>query len=259
MMTLSESTELAASIRALETIEVLHALRKPPLECLRPNVWESMLSRRAKATFYTVAGPLMRLNGLLYFYLRAPHKGNLRVHLGPGQKNYIDGWVNVDANMFTGKCDVWADLRSSLPFHDETVEAMYSHHVIEHLPNLPFHFAEVYRCLRPGGMYRVGGPNGDSAIVKFVENDKSWFSDFPDKRESIGGRFENFIFCRKEHLTILTFSFLEELMSNAGFVEICRCLPGKESSDVGRFQACLQKEDESDFDNPHTLIVEARK
>ena len=91
------------------------------------------------------------------------------------------------------------------------------------------------------------------------ENDKSWFGDFPDKRESIGGRFENFIFCRKEHLTILTFSFLKELMCNAGFVDICTCLPIKESTAPDLFQACLQKEYESDFGNPHTLIVEGRK
>jgi predicted SAM-dependent methyltransferase len=206
-----------------------------------------------------VAGPLMRLNGLLYRHIRAPHNGPLRVHLGPGQKNYIDGWVNVDANMFTGKCDVWTDLRNPLPFHDETVEAMYSHHVIEHLPDLAFHFTEAYRCLMSGGIYRVGGPNGDTAVAKFIEGDKSWFGDFPDKRESIGGKLENFIFCRKEHLTILTFSFLEELMSKAGFIDICTCLPVKESNYPGLFQACLQKEYESDFDNPHTLIVEGRK
>jgi predicted SAM-dependent methyltransferase len=218
-----------------------------------------MLSRRAKATFYMVAGLLMRFNGLLYRHIRAPHNGPLRVHLGPGQRNYINGWINVDANMFTGKCDVWADLRNPLPFHDQTVEAMYSHHVIEHLPDLEFHFTEVYRCLMPGGIYRVGGPNGDSAIAKFIENDKSSFGDFPDKRESIGGRFENFIFCRKEHLTILTFSFLKELMCNAGFVDICTCLPVKESNAPYLFRACLQKEYESDFDNPHTLIVEGRK
>jgi hypothetical protein len=54
---------------------------------------------------------------------------------------------------------------------------------------------------------RVGGPNGDSAIRKFQKNDAAWFSDFPDKRRSIGGKFANFILCRGEHLTILTSSY----------------------------------------------------
>jgi predicted SAM-dependent methyltransferase len=218
-----------------------------------------MLSHKTKATFYAVAGPFMRINGIVYRYFRAPREGRVRVHLGPGQKNYIEGWLNVDANIFTGKFDIWADLRNPLPFHNETVDAVYSHHMLEHLPNLEQHFKEVYRCLKPGGVYRVGGPNGDSAIAKFVEDDKQWFGDFPDKRYSIGGRFENFIFCRQEHRTILTFSFLEEMMARAGFVNLQLCKPVKETSHSEMFQECLLKEYESDFDVPHTLIVEGAK
>lgn len=218
-----------------------------------------MLTRRAKATFYALAGPLMHFNGFLYHWLRAPRRGPLSVHLGPGQKNYIEGWINVDANMFTGRCDVWADLRNRLPFRTETVDAMYSHHVIEHLPDLRFHFGEVFRCLRPGGVYRVGAPNGDSAIAKFLEGDKAWFGDFPDKRRSIGGRLENFIFCRQEHLTIVTRSYVEELMSDAGFTDIRTCQPALQTHHPRMFQACLLKESESDPSVPHTLLMEGVK
>jgi hypothetical protein len=75
---------------------------------------------------------------------------------------------------------------------------------------------------------------------------------------SIGGQFENFIFCRQEHLTILTFSYLEELMLNAGFVNIRSCLPVKETHSE-LFQECLPKEFESDYVFPHTLIIEGEK
>ena len=218
-----------------------------------------MLSRNAKGLFYVITGPLMQANGFLYRHLRAHRQGTLRVHLGPGQENYIDGWINIDANMFTAKCDVWADLRNALPFRDATVDAVYSHHMIEHLPDLAFHFQDVYRCLRPGGTYRVGGPNGDSAIAKFIENDAGWFYDYPDRRKSIGGRFENFIFCRQEHLTILTFSFIEELMSTAGFRSIRSCLPVKETNYPDIFEECLLTEHEVNFATPHTLIVEGQK
>lgn len=218
-----------------------------------------MVSRKTKATFFATTSPLMKINGILYRYFRAPKSGELKVHLGPGQNNYIEGWINVDANMFTGKCDVWADLRNPLPFRSGTVDAMYSHHVIEHLPNIHFHFREVYRCLRPGGIYRVGGPNGDSAISKFMENDLRWFGDFPESRASIGGRLENFIFCRQEHLTILTYSYLEEMMTDAGFTDLRLCLPLKETHYPELFQECLLKEYESDFDTPHTLIIEGVK
>ena len=201
----------------------------------------------------------MTINGLIYRRFRAPQEGQVRVHLGPGQKNYMEGWLNVDANMFTGKCDIWADLRNPLPFHNNTVDAFYSHHMIEHLPNVLAHLREVYRCLKPGGIYRVGGPNGDSAMKKFMENDREWFSDFPDKRDSIGGRFENFIFCRGEHLTILTYSMLEEYLLNTGFVKIVSLQPVRETRHPDLFSDCLAKEHEQDFETPHTLIIEACK
>ena len=218
-----------------------------------------MLSRQAKAFFYLAAGPLLALNGFFYRHFRAPRTGPAQVHLGPGQRNYLPGWVNVDANMFTGKCDLWADLRNPLPFHTASLDAAYSHHMLEHLPNLEQHLAEIFRCLKPGGVYRVGGPNGDSAMAKFLANDTAWFGDFPDKYTSIGGRFANFIFCRQEHLTILTYSFLEELMSNAGFTNIRASVPVQHTGYPQLFSDCLSKEDESDFDAPHTLIVEGVK
>jgi SAM-dependent methyltransferase len=219
-----------------------------------------MLPRQTKALFYVVAAPLMRANGLVYRSLLAPRKGSIKVQLGPGQKNYMPGWINVDANMFTGKCDVWADLRFKLPFRDGTIDVFYSHHTIEHLPDLKFHFHELHRCLKPGGCFRIGGPNGDMAIRKFQEGDASWFIDFPDSRRSLGGRFENFIFCRQEHLTILTYSWLSELASTAGFVDIKRCRPGLETSYPEWIdQTVLAMEPETTPDCPHTLLVEGHK
>lgn len=202
----------------------------------------------------------MWINGLIYRALRAPGRGSGRkVHLGPGQKRYIPGWINVDANMFTAKCDVWVDLRNPLPFRPDSIACFYSHHMIEHLPDLRRHLREVYRCLIPGGAYRIGGPNGDAAIAKFVAGDKDWFANFPDNRSSIGGRFENFIFCRGEHLTILTTSFLEELLTEVGFEMIEVRQPVTDTGYPEWFTDCLSREHETDDDFPHTLVVEARK
>ena len=219
-----------------------------------------MLKREYKRLFYTICGPLLKLSGSFYRRFRAPREGVIKVHLGPGQKNYLQGWINVDANMFTGKCDVWANLHDPLPFPDGTVSAVYSHHVIEHLEDPFLHFREVYRILKPGGIFRIGGPNGDSASQKFLEGDRDWFPDFPDKRMSIGGRFENFIFCRGEHLTILTYTFLEEIALQAGFRKIRKCLPVTQTN-YPEFidQPVLATEWESTPLCPHTLLIEGEK
>jgi predicted SAM-dependent methyltransferase len=179
------------------------------------------------------------------------------MHLGPGQKNYLPGWINVDANAFTAQCDIWADLRNPLLFGDSTIDAIYSHHVVEHQPDLASHFKDAYRCLKPCGVYRVGGPNGDEAIHNFVLGNTAWSNDFPEPRKSIGGRFENFIFCKGEHLTMPTFSYLLELMEEAGFANINKCRPTIETNYGNFFPECLLKESESDFNRRHTLIVEA--
>jgi predicted SAM-dependent methyltransferase len=221
-----------------------------------------MVSRTTKHLFYALAGPLMKLNGAIYRSFRAKAEGRLKVQLGPGQQHYLDGWVNVDGNIFTKNCDIWADFRNKLPFRDNTVDAFYSHHVIEHLPEhlLSFHFREMHRCLKPGGVFRVGGPNGDAAVRKFQEGDSAWFSDFPDKRASLGGRLSNFIFCRGEHLTILTFSWLEELAASGGFEALHRCQPMTDTNFPNVFDSLvLGNESESTPDVPHTLIVEAQK
>jgi len=220
-----------------------------------------MLSRGWKEAYFGMMQCPMRVNAWAHRML--PRRWNsTKVHLGPGQRNYLPGWINVDANLLTAKIDIWADLRGKLPFRENTVEAFYSHHVIEHLPDsvLPFHFAELYRCLQPGGAIRIAGPNGDMAIRKFLENETEWFDDFPDKRRSIGGRFANFLLCRGEHLTILTYSYLEELAVGSGFDRICRCRPVTETNFPKLFDALLlSKEWEATPDCPHTLVVEAVK
>jgi predicted SAM-dependent methyltransferase len=222
-----------------------------------------MLSYGLKRLYYVIFAVPMRINGFLYRHVRCPKQG-LKVQLGPGQKNYIGGWLNVDANWISAKIDLWADLRiRRLPFKDSSVDVFYSHHVIEHLPDssLLTHFQDMYRCLRSGGGFRVGGPNLGNACRKYVMGDTEWFSSFPDNRSSVGGRFVNFIFCAGEHLTALDESYLTELATKAGFKDIAVCKPGRDTrlGDLGVGQNVLANEHESDYDFPHTIILEARK
>ena len=202
----------------------------------------------------------MFINGKFYKHFRQPTSGLLKVHLGPGKENYIKDWINLDANIITAKIDIWADLKFSLPFKDNSVDVFYSHHVIEHLPDIQQNFDEMYRCLKKNAFIRVGGPDGDTAIKKFIENDTSWFADLPDKRESMGGRLDNYLLCGNQHLSVLTRSYLLEIAAKAGFKNIKFCLPTKETFHSELIdKQIFEKEWESDFENPHTLIMEAEK
>ena len=220
-----------------------------------------MISRNLKTLYYFLFSHLMLLNSKFYKIFKSPRSGLVKVHLGPGKKNYLDGWINADANIINAKIDVWIDLKHPLPFKDNTVDVFYSHHVIEHLPNIQKNFQEMYRCLKVNSFIRVGGPNGDMSIKKFLENDNKWFDNhMMGNRKSIGGRLDDFLLCKNEHLAILTKSYLTELASNAGFKNIKFCMPTKQTFHPKLIdQHVFDKEFEDDFENPHTLIMEAEK
>ena len=135
-----------------------------------------MFTRFQKALFYNIVTPLIIINSFRHKYINSFKKNSvLKLHLGPGKRNYIDGWINIDANMFTGKCDLWLDLRYKLPFKNSSVDYCYSHHMVA--ISCSVFFVDIFRILKPGGIYRFGGPNGDVAIKKFLSNNYShWFN-----------------------------------------------------------------------------------
>ena len=53
------------------------------------------------------------------------------------------------------------DLRKGIPAEDNTVEAVYHSHILEHIDRgaVPGFFAEIRRVLRPGGVHRVVVPD----------------------------------------------------------------------------------------------------
>ena len=224
-----------------------------------------MLSRKTKAAYFGVMRVPMFLSGRFYRALLAPRSLNVRtvkVQLGPGQKNYLPGWINVDANFVTARCDVWANIQDSLPFPDLSVDVFYSHHVIEHIPDrqLVRHFADMHRCLKPGGLIRIGGPNGDMAMRKYLSEDSEWLGNFTDPHESIGGKLKNFILCRNEHLTILTPSYLREIALLSGYESAIFCTAGQSTTEPDLIDSdVLQQESWSSPNEPHTIIVECRK
>ena len=215
-----------------------------------------MLSREAKSLFYAAVGPVMWANGVRRRAFNA-RPDRRRAHLGPGQKNYIDGWLNCDANIFSGKADAWVDLRNPLPVADGWLHAAYSHHVVEHIVDMAAHFRDILRSLAPGGVYRVAGPDADMAFDRYRAGDHAWFGDWPDNRRRIGGRLDNALMVRGEHVALLTEDLLRELMEDAGFVDIRRASP--RTSNHPELFADVFPFEEAPSDHPVTIVMEGVK
>jgi predicted SAM-dependent methyltransferase len=181
----------------------------------------------------------------------------VHLHLGCGPK-YLPGFVNIDANPLR-KIDIWLDVRCGLPFANQSVESIYSTHMIEHLypDELEDLLRECARVLKPNAGLRLVVPNLRSSVLAYQDNRRDWFNDsFPRHFDSVGGRFSNFVFCDGQHRAAFDFGYLQELLGRMGFNEV------KESAEgVSRLYGTIVPafEPNDAIGLPHSLYVEAFK
>lgn len=79
---------------------------------------------------------------------------------------------------------------NSFPIKSNSLEIVYTSHVIEHLRNndVILMFNEVYRCLKPSGFFRITCPDIDLEFEAYQNNDKEFFH-WCSNELSIGQRF----------------------------------------------------------------------
>jgi len=87
-------------------------------------------------------------------------RGGRRVWLEFGEwKKRLPGWTTVDLSLAS---DIALDVADPLPFPSNSVERMYSSHLLEYFsypkPMADF-LAECHRILKPAGQFRVAVPN----------------------------------------------------------------------------------------------------
>ncbi len=71
----------------------------------------------------------------------------------------IDVDEDVLGNPFLDEAKILQLPDARIPFADETFDLAFSHSVVEHLPAPEVCFAEVYRILKPGGLFISKTPN----------------------------------------------------------------------------------------------------
>lgn len=112
----------------------------------------------------------------------------LRVIVGGGDHFYGSDWHNIEYvtkgysdkyKTLPANIDISLDLSASpkFPIADNSLEALYTSHVIEHLENQHIQnvFNNAYRTLKPGGYFRISCPDIDLYLRALKDNDLEFF------------------------------------------------------------------------------------
>lgn len=89
------------------------------------------------------------------------------LELGSGAKKGQNGWITID---FTG-ADIAHDLRKGIPFPADSVDRIYTSHMLEHIPfrDLLVFLNECYRVLKKDGELSVCVPDAGRYISAYTE------------------------------------------------------------------------------------------
>jgi predicted SAM-dependent methyltransferase len=145
-----------------------------------------------------------------------------RLNFGCGDAN-ISGWIGID-RYFGKNVEIVLDLRRQLPLPNSCADFCYSEHFLEHLTpeEGQVHLSEVYRILKPGGIYRVVVPDVIEFVRRYLSGDIAFFRlAFPwaDRPMQAIYAVANW---NGEHRNILDLSELRTMGKIAGFSEIER-------------------------------------
>ncbi|MDB5734782.1 MAG: hypothetical protein JWN16_1419 [Alphaproteobacteria bacterium] len=142
----------------------------------------------------------------------------IRLHIG-GQGRR-EGWTILDpvARPQTDHVGTAGDLSF---LADESCSEIYASHVLEHLGydgELQAALAGFHRVLAPGGRLRVSVPDMDVLCRLFLHHNVKVDGKFQIMRMLFGGRQD----AHDVHLSGLTFDFLGNFLTQAGFKAIRR-------------------------------------
>jgi len=139
---------------------------------------------------------------------------------GCGDTRYKN-WIGIDCT-FSDSVDIILDLRRPLPFPNESIDYCYSEHFFEHLyPDEGVkHLVDVYRILKPNGIYRIVVPDAMKFAKNHLEKNVGYFKHaFPWADRSMQAVYDVFNWGGR-HRNILDFDELSYMGGAAGFKRV---------------------------------------
>lgn len=161
------------------------------------------------------------------------YQGPVRLNLGCGE-DLRQGWINIDLTpprtiRNNNSCFVPLDLRSGLPLDDNTCTYIYSSHFWEHLAveeGLRL-IDDCYRCLMPGGTFRIVLPDFARAFEAYAQHDIQFFSLIPQESIrvapdliTIADYLQYFIYQYGEHKRFYDREKLYKLLESTGYQKV---------------------------------------
>lgn len=121
-----------------------------------------IIKKTTKKIYYEIISLINRIA-----WLRLQRSKKIKLELGAGNKRGKNGWTTVDL----GGADISFDLRKGIPLKDECVDAIYTSHMLEHIPykQLVGFIDECRRVLKKNGYFSVCVPNAGLFIRAYAE------------------------------------------------------------------------------------------
>ena len=147
----------------------------------------------------------------------------INLELGSGPKRGTNGWTTIDTEF----ADINWDLRRGIPLPDESVNKIYSSHLLEHMPYeelLRFLF-ECRRVMKTGGEFLVSVPNFRLYIDAYKDGkdfkDRDiWYKPAHVDTGSAMDQLNYIIYMKDQHKYMFDEVNLLNLLRKAGFSNV---------------------------------------
>jgi predicted SAM-dependent methyltransferase len=197
-------------------------------------------------------------------YMDAP--GAKKLNLGCGG-HILKGWINSDILDIQDEM-VFIDVRDALPFGQDSLDYIFSEHLLEHLEyeEGTYLMSQCFRTLKTGGVLRISTPDL-AFLIDVYENENTenheyidWAFDFywPDRKKSKALAL-NYYLTSWGHKCIYDEELLCDTLSQVGFKDIHKVAIGKsgfqELQGLEKHGLAITEK----WNSKESLIVEAMK